>query len=338
MTMRRPRLAALALVAACGAPASADWRATAAGSSPAGWSAPASRSAAAGTPQTTGSQDVFRASTDRVLLSVTVTDARGRLVGSLDRENFLVFEDGRPQDITYFSSEPLPIALSLLLDSSISMQGRMRVAQDAAIGFVRRLREDDVAQVIDFDSNAHVVQTFTRDSKALEAAIRRTEPGGSTSLYQSLYIALSELTRDRARAGDAIRREAIVVLSDGEDTTSLVDYEEVLNLSRRAGVTVYAIGLRAKHAAGAQPFNQAEYVLRTLSRETGGRVFFVNETADLPAVYGQIASELAGQYAIGYRSSNVKRDGAWRRVDVRVARAETATRTRAGYFAPKGRP
>jgi VWFA-related protein len=283
-------------------------------------------------------QDVFRAATDRVLLSVTVTDARGQFVSELGRDDFLVFEDGRPQQISYFSTDPLPIALSLLLDSSESMQGKMAIAQDAAIGFVRRLRPGDVAQVIDFDTRAEIVQSFTNDTRALETAIQRTRPSGSTSLYQSLYIALSELMRDRARTRGAIRREAIVVLSDGEDNESLVDHESVLDLSRRAGVTVYAIGLRSRVASDRHEFNQAEYVLRTLSRETGGRAFFVSEASELPEIYGQIASELGGQYGVGYQSTNTRRDGAWRKVLVRVTRGGMAARTKSGYFAPKGRP
>jgi Ca-activated chloride channel family protein len=280
---------------------------------------------------------VFRATTDRVLLAVTVTDGRGRLVPGLDRDTFQVFEDGRLQEVSYFSAEPLPIALSILLDSSVSMEGRMTIAQDAAVGFVRRRREADVAQVIDFDSSARILQGFTGDHDALVSAIRRTEPGGSTSLYQSLHIALSELVRDRSRAGEVIRREAIVVLSDGEDNTSLVDFEEVLDSARRAGVIVFAIGLRARPASPPE-FQQAEYELRTLSRETGGRVFFVNDAGELPAIYGQISDELGGQYAVGYRSTNAARDGAWRKVIVRALRADTQARTRAGYFAPKGRP
>jgi VWFA-related protein len=289
-----------------------------------------------GTPR--AQQDIFRAATDRVLLSVTVTDARGQFVSELGRDDFLVFEDGRPQTISYFSAEPLPIALSLLLDSSESMQGKMPIAQDAAIGFVRRLRTGDLAQVIDFDTRATIVQTFTNDRAALEAAIRRTSPSGSTSLYQSLYIALSELMRDRARAAQAIRREAIVVLSDGEDNESLVDHEAVLDLSRRAGVTVYAIGLRSRQSSSSHEFNQAEYVLRTLSRETGGQAFFVTEASELPSVYGQIASELGGQYGIGYQSTNTRRDGGWRKVAVRLTSGGMAARTKSGYFAPKDRP
>jgi Ca-activated chloride channel family protein len=281
-------------------------------------------------------QEVFRGGTDRVVLNITVVDGKGRLLAGLGQDDFVVFEDGRPQSVTYFSNEALPVALSLLLDSSVSMEGKMRVAQDAAIGFVKRLRPHDIAQVIDFDSRVSVRQPFTNDHRALEQAIRATQPDGSTSLYQSLYIAQSELSRDRARVGDQIRREAIVVLSDGEDTTSLIDYDQVLDSSRRTGVIVYAIGLRAKDQLPSQEYRSAEYVLRTLSNETGGRVFFVSDTAELPAVYGQIAGELAGQYTLGYRSTNPKRDGTWRRLAIRVTRGEAAARTRTGYFAPKG--
>jgi VWFA-related protein len=276
---------------------------------------------------------VFRGGTDTVLLSVTVVNSAGQFIGGLDREQFQVFEDGVPQDIAVFSREQQPIALSILLDTSTSMEDKLGIAQQAAIAFVRRLRSVDVAQVIDFDSQAVLRQTFTSDKEALETAIRRTQAGGSTSLYNAIAVAVNEQRHELERS-DGIRRQAIIVLSDGEDTSSLYGYEDVLELSRKSWITVYAVGLRSDDRQARSGFQEAEFALRTLSQETGGRAFFVEDVSELPGVYQQIADELENQYVLGYTSKNSNRDRAWRQIVVQVARPGAAARTKAGYFAP----
>lgn len=281
-----------------------------------------------------GATQVFRTDVDTVFLNVTVTDGKGKPITDLTREEFRIFEDSAVQDITVFTKEPQPIALSLLVDSSTSMEERIATAQEGAIGFVRRLGTHDVAQVIDFNSTTAIRQPFTSDAKALEQAIRSIRPGGSTSLYTAIYIAMSELRRVRAQAAGQIRRQAIVLLSDGEDTTSLKTYDDVAELAKESDVAIYAIGLRDKVPAADRRFSQADFALRTLSQFTGGRVFFVDDVKQLPAVYTQIADELANQYFIGYNTKNMKLDGAWRQIAVRVARPETIVRTRTGYFGP----
>ena len=185
----------------------------------------------------------FRAGVDVVSLNVTVTDGRARFVTDLSLEDFLVYEDGVQQEVTFFSREQLPIALAVLMDTSASMDERMTTAQEAAIGFSQRLRAEDLANIIDFDSRVDILQSFTNDVDALEDAIRRTSAGGSTSLYNALYISLKELKKAPLRVED-VRREAIVVLSDGEDTSSLVTFEEVLDLAKRSETAIYSIGLK----------------------------------------------------------------------------------------------
>ena len=279
------------------------------------------------------SAQIFRVGTDVVSLNITVTEGE-TLVPGLEQARFSVYEDGVQQQIAYFSRTPQPIALSLLIDTSTSMEHKLVVAQEAAIGFARRLNPTDAAQVIDFDSRHEILQTFTADRTLLERAIRRTQVGGSTSLYNAIYVALSELKRARAATPDQLRRQAIVVLSDGEDTSSLIAYEDVLESAKRSETAVYSIGLRSKQDRPTRGFNEAEFVLRSLSQETGGRVFFVEDVAQLPGIYQQIADELANQYSIGYSSKNPKRDGAWRAIVVKVDRPNTSARTKRGYFAP----
>jgi Ca-activated chloride channel family protein len=277
-------------------------------------------------------QDRFRAGVDLVSLNVTVTDG-GRYVTDLAQQDFEILEDGVKQTTSFFSTVQLPVALAVLLDTSASMESKLETAQEAAIGLARRLRAGDVMEVIDFDSQVNILQPFTGDVPALERAIRQASINGSTSLYNAIYISLRSLQKARASHTGETRREAIIVLSDGDDTSSLVAYEEVLDLARRSETAIYAIGLR-EQGNGRREGKQAEFVLRELSEQTGGRVFYPLLVSELPKIYEQIAQELASQYSLGYISGNTQRNGAWRRVSVRVTKPGLLARTRQGYYAP----
>lgn len=277
---------------------------------------------------------LFRSTVDVVSLNVTVVDGKNRYITDLSEEDFSVFEDGTRQDLIVFNRSSLPIALSLLIDTSASMESRMRLAQDAAIGFVRKLRPQDLAQIVDFDSRVQILQNFTNNVDELERSIRTTSAGGSTALHNALYISLKELAKIKAVTAEDVRRQAIIVLSDGEDTSSLVSYEEVLDLAKRSETAVYTIALQAKDAPQTKGFREAEFILRQFAQETGGRSFFPARIEDLKDVYGQIADELSSQYSIGYASKNPRRDGAWRRIVVQVSRPQVVARTKRGYYAP----
>jgi Ca-activated chloride channel family protein len=277
---------------------------------------------------------VFRSGIAVVSLNVTVSDAQQHFLTDLERGDFTVFEDGAKQELTYFSKTHLPMALSLLIDTSASMEERLVVAQEAAVGFAQRIRPQDLAQVVDFDSRVQVAQAFTSDKAALEKAIRGTSSGGSTSLYNAVYIALKELAKVKASSADDVRRQAIVVLSDGEDTTSLVSFEEVMELAKRSETAIYTIGLQPREPSALKGFREAEFVLRQFAQETGGRSFFVQKAEELTGAYGQIADELSSQYTMGYAPKNARRDGAWRRLLVQVARSNVTVRTKRGYYAP----
>jgi len=287
------------------------------------------------TPQSPQSP-AFRAAVDIVSLNVTVTDGVNRYVTDLGEADFQIYEDGVRQDVTFFSRREQPVALSLLLDSSASMEDKLATLQTAAGNFVRRMKPNDIAQVIDFDNRVDVPQTFTGSQPDLLAAIERLTSGGSTSLHNAIYVALKELRKVRAVTEQDVRRQALVVFSDGEDTSSLVSFDEVQDLAKRSETSIYAIALRGSDVQQ-KGFREAEFVMRTLALETGGRSFFPAKIEDLNGVYGQIADELASQYTIGYTSKNPRRDGAWRRIDVRVTRPNATARAKRGYYAPTGR-
>ena len=252
----------------------------------------------------------------------------------LEETDFEVFEDGAKQAISFFSRTQQPIALAVLLDTSASMNERLPTAQEAAIGFARRMRPTTSWRSSTSTVRPESSRRSPTDVPALEKAIRSTDVNGSTSLYNAIYVSLKELKRAKANSPEEIRRQAIVVLSDGDDTSSLVPYEEVLDLAKRSETAIYAIGLRPSGTYRTE-FKEAEFVLKQLSQETGGRAYFVLAAAELPKIYEQISEELANQYSLAYSSKNPMRNGAWRRVVVRVTRPGMTARTRQGYYGPE---
>jgi Ca-activated chloride channel family protein len=239
------------------------------------------------------------------------------------------------QDVTVFNGTNSPIALALLMDSSASMESKLETAQQAAIGFVKRLRSHDLAEMIDFDNRAIISQAFTNDASKLEHAILQVSAGGPTSLYQAIYIAMTEFKKlKKIDTLQEARRQAVVLLSDGEDTTSMLSFDELMDIVKANETAIYAIGL---HSADdpSKGFKKGEFELRQLADQTGGKAFFPQKIGDLSNVYGEISDELSSQYTLGYTSHNQRRDGTWRRVVVRVSRPNATARTKQGYFAAK---
>jgi Ca-activated chloride channel family protein len=280
---------------------------------------------------------VFGTGIEIINLSLSVTDPQNNFVTSLGQNDFAVFEDGIRQQLSLFTHENLPISMVLMIDTSASMEEKLGTAQTAAIAFTKTLRPQDVAQVVQFNAGATTLQPFTNDLKALETAIKKTEASSSTALHNALYIALKDLMKDKKAA--ELRRRAIVLLSDGEDTSSLVSDEQVLELAKKSEINIYAIRLRESRASDRQrqDFSQAEYLVNALARETGGRAYFPASISELDSVYDRIAEELRTLYSIGYVSANTRRDGKWRRIVVRVPDREGITvRHKLGYYAPRG--
>jgi Ca-activated chloride channel homolog len=274
----------------------------------------------------------FRSTIDLVMLNVTVTGPGGKYVTDLSSDDFQVLEDGRPQNVAYFSPANVPMSVSLVLDTSSSMDEEMPLSKQAAMDFIARLRPGDVAEIVSFDSKVEVLQPMTSDRALLESAIQRMRAGGSTALYNGVYIVLRQLEKVRPQSGDDVRRQVIVVLSDGEDTSSLVTFEHLLDSAKRAQTGIYTVGLGLEEPTRITR-SDGEFGLRQLALETGGRLFLPKRPTDLVDVYSQIANELSNQYVVGYLSSNPQADGAWRRVAVRVLRPNMQARTRAGYYA-----
>jgi Ca-activated chloride channel family protein len=283
----------------------------------------------------------FRSNVDIVALNVVVTDGAQKYVSGLRRSDFAVFEDGIQQDVSFFGASNVPLDLAILLDTSASMTGKMQLVQQAAIGFLETLRPDDRAIIVDIKDATKIMYPLGGDIEAAKKAILSTSPRGGTALYNGTYLTLKEMVKER-RATSEVRRQALVVLSDGDDTASLVSFDDLMDLAKQSGIAVYTITMRSKYlvaqaaSRGHSYFSQSEFGMKAIAQETGARSFFPTQLSELSGVYASIAEELATQYAIGYSSKNPKLDGSYRRVIVRIAdKPGIRTRTRAGYTAPR---
>jgi Ca-activated chloride channel family protein len=275
----------------------------------------------------------FGVDVEVVSLSLAVTDSQGRPVPDVTAQDVAVFEDGHRQPICLFTREEWPITLVVLIDSSDSMNLVLPVAKAAARRLLGVLGPGDRAEVAQFSRRLTVRQDFTSDRQALDAAVDAIAVDGETSLYDALYISLKDLIA-RRRSGE-LERRALVVLSDGNDTASMITDDQVLDLARQAEVSVYAIGLHeAPQFDGPDPDPLPTYFLTTLTRETGGRAFFPSALGDLEGTYARIAEDLRTLYGVAYVSSNPARDGSWRRIQIRTLRPNLLVRHRAGYYAP----
>lgn len=274
---------------------------------------------------------LFRARADLVTLPVTVTDDRHQYIAGLDARNFRVFEDGRPQTVTFFQSTPTPLTLTLVLDTSASMKAVLPIVTEATVAFIHDLDRDDVASVVAFSERVRTLQAFTADRDALERAIRGARRGQSTSLYTALYVALKELERADIDGRTTARRRVLIVLSDGADNTSLVPVEGVLETAAGADTVIYAIRLERPVPDSDSASDASRFLLRRLTEQTGGRAFFPTTGRDLLRAFAAITAELAHQYTLAYVSTGAVRTAGFRQLSVIVDPPGVA-RTRRSYF------
>jgi Ca-activated chloride channel homolog len=294
-----------------------------------------------GRPAPVGAQKAaFKSGVDMVPLTVTVTDAAGRHITGLTSGDFTVFEDGVEQRLSFFASEAVPVDVALVIDASSSMRGDLPLVRKAACGLVRTLRPSDRGVVVELRDTVRISQALTSDQHQIEATIHAVTASGATALYDGLYVMLREF--ERARGGSSeIRRQVLILISDGVDTRSHLPFEEVIELARRVGVNIYIIALRGPETLvpgsdRARTVLKAEFAMRAFANETGGRAFAPKAASELPAIYDSIAQELANQYELGYVPVKAGGFGEFRRVLVRLAASTSSlARTRSGYYASR---
>jgi len=255
---------------------------------------------------------------NRVILWISATDKKGEFITDLERDEFKVFENDKEQRIIDFYAETRPITMAILIDTSGSMRDKIREVHAAAGAFVDTIRDIDNALVIDFDDNVFLIQDLTNDHEALKEAITSTEPLGATSLFDAVHAAYRKI-------GKIDGRKAVILLSDGEDTSSQFGFKRVLNEAKTNNTIVYTIGV----GGGSIDRN----VMEEFAQNTGGKAFFVKKADELSKVYQRIADELGKQYYLTYSTDNEDWDGHWVKIRVESERPGVKVRARRGYFA-----
>src|SRR5947209_8548109 len=269
---------------------------------------------------------------DLVNILFTVADKKGKFVTNMKKEDFRVFEDERSQSITNFSSETdLPLTITLLVDTSGSIRDKLRFEQEAATEFFYSTlqRNKDKALVISFDSGVDLLQDFTDDPEKLAEAVRKIRAGGGTSLYDAIYLAVTQ------KLSGQQGRRIVILITDGDDNSSRVSLTETLEAAQKNDVTIYAISTNSTAYPGSKEQERGDKTLKKCSEETGGRPFFPLKIQDLASSFLDIHDELRSQYQIGYRPSNGKMDGTFRRIRVDIADRRFKARARSGYYMPK---
>jgi len=279
-------------------------------------------------------QFTLRVGVDLVNVLFSVTDRNGRFVPGLGPEDFRVEEDGEPQEIRYFASEDeLPLTLALLVDTSPSVEDVFQEEKRAATGFLETiLRPQDLALVIGFERSVTLFQDFTENTGLLGGAIDALEIGSGTSIYDAVMLASKE--RLRPEAG----RKAIILISDGEDTTSQTSRTDALVAAHQADAIIYSISnvYGRRGVFGGRTGTGDIRTLERFSEETGGAVYELERDARFEDIFNQIAEELRNQYSLGYYSTNAAQDGEYRKVEIVPLNRDYRVRARQGYYAPFG--
>jgi Ca-activated chloride channel homolog len=290
--------------------------------------------------------ETIRVDTELVDLNVSVfTRNTQHAVGELQQKDFAVFENGAPEEISFFASASTPFDLVLLLDLSGSTSDKLDLIRKSAIRFVRAARPTDRISVVTFTDVPLVVSPLTTDRKQLAERIKKIEkPRGGTRFWDALGFVLKNIYGTK----DMSRRQAVVLMSDGVDNAlpdvlgvgSAISYEELLESVRASDAIVIPIYLDTEREMVKQrrstgtPYTIARQQLAQLAAESGSLFYYARKLEDLKGVYEQVISDLGTVYSIGYHPANKKRDGSWRTVSVRlVNHPELAARTRRGYYA-----
>ena len=278
----------------------------------------------------------------------TVVDTRGRTVPNLGIDDFVLEEDGQPQTIEHLlPSADLPISIGVLIDVSLSMESKIRTAQRAVDRFLSMIHKDDEIFLMTFTRRTSIIADFTSDRPTLtKALLSGLNLAGGTSLYDSLYQGLQKVKQGR------YQKKAVLLVTDGEDTTSLTRFDKVLQDIRGAEMLVYSIGIKgapgfdlaADSLSGSSPANYTTVDMQVLNRfgeASGGRAWEISEAAfgkNMDAVLDTIAAELRSQYSIGYYPNRPAKDGKWHSVRVRMKNPGYVARARKEYFAPAAAP
>src|SRR5687768_6830612 len=278
---------------------------------------------------TPAQQPTFKAGTSIVPVLTTVLDGQGRLVADLEREDFTILDNGKPQEVVFFQNDVQPFSVIVMMDFSFSMNAHLKLLKAAAEQFILRMLPQDKGQVGAFSDKIMFSGTFTSDRDDLVAALDDLQFGNPTRLYDAIDASIDYLD-------EAEGRRVVLVFTDGDDTASRLGFGDVLEKAREKEVMVYAIGLQSEFFNGARmQRTRPDRALRRLADETGGGYFELKKTAELAPTFTRVAQELHSLYALGFTPSTL--DGKEHRLEVRVGKAGMTVRSRKSYIASQDR-
>lgn len=271
---------------------------------------------------------VFHKQVEEVLLHATVVDDKQHIVTNLDKGDFNVFEDGRPQTITSFRHEDIPVAMGIVVDNSGSMREKRQKVNAAALNLVRSSNPNDEVFIVNFNDEYYLDQDFTSNMNKLKEGLEKIEARGGTALYDAVVASAEHLKKDAK-----LEKKVILVVTDGEDNESSETLEQaVRRLQSEGGPTVYAIGIleREEHP------KHAKRALQIMSERTGGIAFFPQTLDEVDAISRTVAHDIRTQYTIGYTPTTPKEQGGYRQVKVEAhahGYNKLSVRTKSGYYA-----
>ncbi len=278
---------------------------------------------------TSTQEPTFRSSTRIVPVITTVTDAQGRLVPSLEREDFTILDNGKPQDITFFQNDVQPFTVVVMMDYSASMTANLELLERAAEQFILRLLPADRGQVGSFSDKIQFSGTFTSDRDDLIGALNDLQFGNPTRLYDAIDASMDMLE-------DVDGRKVVLVFTDGDDTASRKGFGDVLDHARDDEVMIYAIGLESEYFNGQRVVrSRPAGALKRLAEETGGGYFELKKTDELAPTFTRVAQELHSQYTLGFTPTVL--DGKEHKLLVRMNTPGMNARARRSYIASSDR-
>jgi Ca-activated chloride channel homolog len=269
-----------------------------------------------------------------VIINVTVTDPYDRIVTGLDQSNFQVYDEKVEQQIAAFSTEDAPISVGLIFDSSGSMGDKIEKSKEAALQFFKTSNPQDEFMLINFNERPNLITGFTSKYENLQDRLLFVQGGGKTALLDAIYLGLTEAKKATTS------RKALLVISDGGDNHSRYTEEDVKRAVKESDVQIYSVGIFEPLTSRSRTAEEARGpgLLADLSHLSGGRIFSVEDANELPDIMEKISIELRNQYVIGYRPSNMVRDGRWRRIRVKLnpprGLPPLQVYARTGYYAP----
>ncbi|HEX3820615.1 MAG TPA: VWA domain-containing protein [Candidatus Sulfotelmatobacter sp.] len=273
---------------------------------------------------------LIHARSDLVLVPVSITDDLNRAVVGLNRENFQLFENKKPQQIRNFSSEDTPVSIGIIVDTSGSMSSKLDRAREAVRRFCDVANPQDEFFLITFSDAPHLVTDFTQRPENIEGDLITTQPKGKTALLDAIYMGIQKLHNAK------YKRKALLVLSDGGDNHSRYNERQIRNAVRESDVTIYAVGTYERYVTTQEELLGPE-LLSTLTRETGGQAFVLSNVNEMPQVTQAIGTQLRHQYVLAYTPQSASRDGRWHKISVKLRLPKKFlflhVDARAGYYA-----